>query len=192
MASRSRSRSSSARRPSGKRSRTAYTGPRLKKAAKTLGKRLMPRSRSGKRAMAIGLGLTAVLALTIGLVAESVLSYTVTVMGTLGAVAVKRAEQWQAEHEQERRANRARPAGAGPRPQPTPPPQPGGTPNPPPSGGRVKCTQTGRPAEECDCASRHVATVEGAARYGRNIGDPIGRRKPGAGKPSATTKPAGS
>lgn len=133
--------------------------------------------------MAIGLGLAAVLALTVGLVAESALSYTVSTMGALGAVAVRRAEQWQAQYEQEKRASRT------PRPAASPPPKPaqGGEAAPPPSGGQVRCTETGKPADLCGCATRHVATAEGAARYGRPVGSPIGRRAR-ASKPAGTTK----
>lgn len=151
----------------------------------------MPRSRAGKRAMAIGLGLTAVLALTVGLVAESALSYTVSAMGALGAAAVKRAEMWEAAEEQERRANRRPPAEPRPAAPPKPPlePEAEGGRSAPPRDGQVRCTQTGKIATECGCASRHVATAEGAATYGRNIGDPIGRRTR-ARKP-ATTKTGG-
>jgi len=60
------------------------------------------------------------------------------------------------------------------------------------SGGRrkpgtsaVKCTRTGQPIDQCGCAKRHVATADGARRYRRQVGDPIG----GGGKVS-TAKPA--
>ncbi|MGL5910162.1 MAG: hypothetical protein ACRCZP_09175, partial [Phycicoccus sp.] len=58
----------------------------------------------------------------------------------------------------------------------------------PSAGGVVKCTETGRPIADCDCGySRHVATADGAKRYGLSVGAPMGRRKK-TGRESATRK----
>lgn len=45
------------------------------------------------------------------------------------------------------------------------------------------CTNTGKPIDSCGCARRHVATADGAKRYGRAIGAPMGGRGPS--KPKA-------
>lgn len=172
-------RSSSRRRPR----RKTVIGPKLRGAGKKLGKHLMPKSRGGKRAMAIGFGLVAVLTLTVALVAESTLAYLVTATATLGGIAVRRMEAMQANAEQEQQARRARPAPAAPPPSPETP-KSAGKPNAPP-----RCTATGKPTDRgapdaCTCAPRHVQTAEGAERYGLRIGDPIrkgGGRKAAAG-----------
>lgn len=56
------------------------------------------------------------------------------------------------------------------------------------------CTNTGRPIDSCPCSARHVASSDGARRYKRAVGAPMGGKaapkKPstGAKKPSATKK----
>lgn len=58
--------------------------------------------------------------------------------------------------------------------------------------GVVLCTDTSKPIEgdnKCECASRHVATVDGTCRYGLPIGAPIGKRKKKS-KPSMTKSSA--
>lgn len=55
--------------------------------------------------------------------------------------------------------------------------------------GVVLCTDTSKPIDDCDCATRHVATADGAHRYGLPIGSPIGKRKKSK-KPSMTKSSA--
>lgn len=75
-----------------------------------------------------------------------------------------------------------------PRRAPNPAPRPRTGRTGPPRGSPVRraaavapqCRQTGRPIDVCDCARRHVATADGARRYGRPVGSPI---------PTGGTKP---
>lgn len=50
------------------------------------------------------------------------------------------------------------------------------------------CTRTGKPIDQCGCATRHVASAAGVRRYkqAKRIGDPLG----GAVKPSTAKAPA--
>lgn len=131
-------------------------------------------------AASVLLGVVAVLALLAGVILESFLYYLVMALSGLGALAIRRA-QMMARQRHQAPPPRARPTGAGPRP-----PKPAaGSEGPAASSGPPKCTETGQPVGECDCASRHVATAEGARRYGVPVGSPIGRRKK-APKPQAT------
>ncbi len=58
-------------------------------------------------------------------------------------------------------------------------PQPRSSGRPRTSGPVVRCTVTGQPIEKCSCARRHVASQDGAQRYGKQVGDPLGTgRKP--------------
>lgn len=64
-----------------------------------------------------------------------------------------------------------------------------------PGGSSVpRCTKTGRPIDVCGCAQRHVATTDGAARYKRSVGDPMGGkaggRKPAPASAGPVRKPA--
>ncbi|OJY47581.1 hypothetical protein [Pseudonocardia sp. 73-21] len=116
------------------------------------------------------MGVIAVVALVLGLVLESALYYLVIAMAGLGTLAIRRAQQ----AERTRQGPAPKPSTGSPR---TPsPPKPSAGPEPA-AGGVVKCTATGRPATECDCYSRHVATQEGVKRYGRPLGTPFGRAK---------------
>lgn len=131
-------------------------------------------------AASVLLALVAVVSLVLGLVLESALYYLVVAIAGLGALAMRRAAQM--ERERQKAPPRARPTSGGPK---TPPPSAAST--PPPAGGVVKCTETSRPIADCDCASRHVASSDGARRYGLPVGSPMGRRKK-TEKPSGTTK----
>lgn len=55
--------------------------------------------------------------------------------------------------------------------------------------GVVLCTDTAKPIDDCDCATRHVATRDGARRYGLDVGSPMGRKKKSK-KPSMTKSSA--
>lgn len=130
----------------------------------------------------IVLAIVAVVSLLLGVILESALYYLVMAMSGLGALAIRRAQQMA--RERPGGASRPRPTSGGPRkPPPPPPPSPGA--DPPPPSGPLRCTATGRPASECDCASRHVISSEGARRYGVPLGSPIGRRKREARPPRA-------
>jgi hypothetical protein len=54
------------------------------------------------------------------------------------------------------------------------PAQPRGSGRPRSSGPVVRCTRTGQPIDKCSCARRHVASQDGADRYKRQVGDPLG------------------
>lgn len=118
------------------------------------------------------LGAVAVVALIAGVVLESSLYYLVMALGAFGALAIRRAQQM----ERARQGVPPKPTSRGPRTTAPPPPPSSG---PTPAGGVVKCTATGRPADQCDCFSRHVATDDGVKRYGRPLGTPFGRAKAG-------------
>lgn len=119
------------------------------------------------------LGVVAVMALILGVVLESSLYYLVMALGAFGALAIRRAQQM----ERARQGVPPTPTSRGPRTAP-PPSSTSGSGSKPATGG-VKCTATGRPAEECDCFSRHVVTSDGVHRYGRPLGTPFGRAKAG-------------
>jgi hypothetical protein len=78
------------------------------------------------------------------------------------------------------------PRGPGPGPATGRSPQPrGSAARPPagrssvPAGSAVRCTATRKPIDRCGCARRHVATPDGARRYGQPVGSPLGKaRKP--------------
>lgn len=120
--------------------------------------------------LSIVLSVIAVLALVLGSVLQSVLYYLVMALAGLGALAIRRAQQM----DSARQANPPKTAPRQPRPEPTPPP---GKARPTAAAGPVTCTDTGKVAKECDCASRHVETEKGVRQFGRPIGSPIGRRK---------------
>ena len=119
------------------------------------------------------LGIVAVVALVLGVVLETSLYYLVVAVAGLGALAVRRAQQM----ERVRQGVPPKPSAGGPRTAPPPPPPSSGP--KPAAGGVVKCTATGKPTDQCDCYSRHVATEDGVKRYGRPLGTPFGRAKAG-------------
>ncbi len=120
------------------------------------------------------------------LITESVLLLAVTGLSVLATVAQvqmarKRAEQQRKKAAMPLRVRKPRkPAGAT---RPTPAAADA------PAGGLISCTETGQDIESCGCASRHVATAEGARRYGLRVGSPIGKRQK-AGKPPMTRSSA--
>lgn len=113
---------------------------------------------------------------------QDVAGNLVMALSGLGALAIRRAQVMAQQRHQA--PPRARPASGGPRPD-RPAPDPADAPSAP--AGPPKCTETERPVAECDCASRHVATAEGARRYGLPIGSPMGKRAR-KGKPSPTVQ----
>jgi hypothetical protein len=119
------------------------------------------------------LGIVAVVALVLGVVLESSLYYLVMALGGLGTLAIRRAQAM----ERARQGVPPKPTTSGPRKPASPPPPSSGS--KPTASGVVKCTATGRPATDCDCYSRHVATEDGVKRYGRPLGTPFGRAKAG-------------
>lgn len=50
------------------------------------------------------------------------------------------------------------------------------------------CTNTGKPIDVCGCSTRHVASSDGAARYRKPIGSPLGGRAPRQPAPSAAAR----
>lgn len=132
-------------------------------------------------ALSIALAVLGVLMLIVGLFAENALYFLATALSGLGSLAVARARHLERQRQQQQAARRptvSKPAAPPRAEQPTPPPADQA------QGGVVCCTETGKPISDCGCASRHVATAEGAGRYGRPIGSPMGRRT----KPAGTTK----
>lgn len=129
------------------------------------------------------LAVLAVVLLLGGLLAENVLYFLASSLSALGTVAITRARLLEQRRQEQRRANRPT---VSPPTRPREEPKPSDSP-PPPSSGLVLCTETQRPIADCGCASRHVATPEGAKRYGLPVGSPMGRRAKAA-KPSATAR----
>lgn len=54
------------------------------------------------------------------------------------------------------------------------------------------CTNTGKPIDQCGCSARHVASSDGARRYKRAVGAPMGGKAPrrSDSKPAATSRPS--
>lgn len=134
------------------------------------------RKRKGKRKpnrglIAVLLSIVTLVLLVVALLAESVLLYTVSALSGLVAVAQVKAAQQEAKREKSRKMPRT-PAAQGSAPRATRAQKTAE----PTSGAVVKCTQTGKPIDECGCATRHVATADGAKRYGLQVGAPMGRK----------------
>lgn len=110
------------------------------------------------------------------LITESILLLVVSALSSLATAAQIRWSQKRAENElRTASAPRVRPKTS--KPRPTTPKAEGEPAAQPVTGGAVVlCTESGRPVSECECASRHVATADGAKRYGLPIGSPMGRR----------------
>lgn len=156
--------------------------PTVPRRKRKRGKRKL--SPNARRTLAILFAIASLACMVIGLLTESLLWYLVMALSAGATLAQRRALQMQAEQAQERRAGR--PTGP-PRARPTtgaapPTAEPQQTPS-----GSVLCTETGKPIDQCGCASRHVATAEGSKRYGLPVGSPMGKRSK-TKKPSATTK----
>jgi hypothetical protein len=121
----------------------------------------------------IAFAVLAVILLVTGLMLESLLFYLATALSALGALATRRAVVL--EQERQKRGPRVTPPSprSGPRKAA---PKPGGSDPPPPTNGVVKCTETGKPTKDCECASRHITTKAKSEQFGRPIGSPYGRR----------------
>lgn len=121
------------------------------------------------------------------LITESILLLVVSALSGLATAAQIRWSQKRTENDLRKAAARPR-AKTTRTPRPAPP-ESDGEPvgEAVPNGGAVMCTDTGRPVSDCDCASRHVATTDGAHRYGLPVGSPMGRRKKAA-KPAGTVR----
>ncbi|MGL5911444.1 MAG: hypothetical protein ACRCZP_15705 [Phycicoccus sp.] len=133
--------------------------------------------------LSIVLAAVGVLLLITGLIAQNALYYLAFALSALGSVAVARAGHLERQRQERQRAGRPTVHTPPRRERPAEP----RTEQPPAAGGVVQCTDTGRPIADCDCASRHVATADGAKRYGLSVGAPMGRRKK-TGRESATRK----
>lgn len=145
------------------------------------------RRRKRQTALSVLLSIAALSFLAVGLVAESLLYYLVAATFGLAVVAQRRAMSMEM-----RMADRSRGQVIPPKPRKARPGSPtadrakkmreeataartagaASTPT-----GPVKCTSSGKPVDDCDCASRHVATADGARRYGLPVGSPLGRKK---------------
>ncbi len=123
------------------------------------------------------MGLASVLMLVVGLTAETLLfrllGFLVAALGGLGTMAVRQAHKMEKAAQE---APRVRPQGPAPR---TPSPPSSSAAPPPPTGGVVKCTKTGKPAKDCDCATRHITSTDGAEHFRRPLGTPYGWKKAG-------------
>lgn len=143
-------------------------------------------SPTARKVLAILFAVLSLACLALGLLTETVLWYLVMALSAGAALAQRRALQMQASQDQQQRANRARPQPGSKAKQPIPErPVPAGGERP--HGGPVVCTETKKLIEQCDCATRHVATSDGSKRYGLPVGSPMGRRKK-TRKPPTTVK----
>lgn len=128
------------------------------------------RSRRQKLAMTLAWSIVSAVFLTIGLVAESLVN-----LALAGAFALSAASAALLPSDS--------PGTDHPAPAVKPAQPPGSGSSRPrtrgsvPSGPVVLCTATRTPIDKCGCARRHVATDDGAKRYGRPIGSPLGVRK---------------
>lgn len=153
------------------------------------------KSRRGKFDLSRGLvsvllSIVSAVVLIAALITEAGLLYALSGLSTLATVAHVQWSRRRAENQKKRRSARPprRPAPTMPRRR-TPAPDEEGADQPRPAG-PVVCTETGRGIDECDCASRHVATPEGARRYGLEVGAPMGRRKRQQAREPATKRTA--
>lgn len=125
--------------------------------------------------VSVVLSIVSLTVLGTALIAESALLLVVSGLSALATVLQVRWSQQRARAELKKeaakpRARRSKPNAAAP-PAEKPTTGPGAA-----GGGLVLCTDTSKPVESCECASRHVATAEGARRYGLPVGSPMGRR----------------
>lgn len=130
--------------------------------------------------LSIALAVVGVLALTIGLLAENALYFLATALSGLGSLAVARARLLERQRQQQQAARRPTVSKPAARPHPGRPPAA----EPEQPAGPVRCTETGKLAAECGCASRHVTSSDGVTFFGRPLGTPLGRRN----KTPGTTK----
>lgn len=133
------------------------------------------------------LSIVTLVLLGTALITESILLLVVSALSGLATAAQIRWSQKRAENDLRKAASRPKakttriPRSAAPKTEGEPVGEAA------PNGGAVMCTETGRPVSDCDCASRHVATTDGARRYGLRVGSPMGRRKKAA-KPAGTVR----
>ncbi len=121
--------------------------------------------------IAVVLSIVTTVLLIVALVLESGLVFAATGLSTLATVAAVQAARKKEENDGKRKA--AMPA--------KPPRVPASVKKPAPkeqtepaTGGVITCTETGKPIDDCSCATRHVATEDGAKRYGGPVGRPLG------------------
>lgn len=146
-------------------------------------KKRKPRFSLDRGLVSVLLSILSLSLLGVALIAESFLLLAVTALSSLATVAQIRWSQKRAQDELRKKSARPpKPKGTRRPTQPTPGDGPAA--GPVTNGAPVKCAETGRLIESCECASRHVATAEGARRYGLPVGSPIGRR---AKKPKTPT-----
>lgn len=121
--------------------------------------------------LAVLMSIVTSLFMILALVLESGLLFAVSALSTLATIAAVKAAKQKAKNDRARKT-------ALPKPPRVPPSvKPKSTPTPPqPTGSTITCTETGKPTEQCPCASRHVVSAEGAKRYGGPVGRPIGRK----------------
>lgn len=140
-------------------------------------KRRRKKSRRGQFDLSRGLvsvllSIVSLVVLVAALITEAGLLYALSGLSSVATMAHVRWSRQRAAGKKKRAA--ARP----PRKRAPTMPRRRDEPEEPPAaaGGLVMCTETGRAIDECDCASRHVATAQGARRYGLPVGSPMGRR----------------
>lgn len=151
-------------------------------------KRKSPLSRlkPSRGLVSVLLSILTLVLLGVALVVESFLLGAVSALSALATVLQVRLSQQRAEAEAKKAA--ARPPKRPPRTRAATPRKPDETPaTPGASSGPVMCTETGKVVDDCPCASRHVASPEGARRYGLPVGSPLGRRSK-AGKVAGTVQ----
>ncbi len=141
-------------------------------------KRKSPLSRlkPSRGLVSVLLSILTLVVLAVALLAESLLYGIVSALSGLATVMQIRWAQQRAREDLRKAAGK--PRTRRPRPATKTPPvdRPDGETPPPTPGVVVLCTETGRKVDDCPCASRHVATADGARRYGLPVGSPLGRR----------------
>jgi len=151
--------------PSGRRTKKQTPWTRLKRKAK----RKLDHHPGLSLAAMILLGLVAIVAMILGLLAENLLFFLASGLTTLGAVAAARTQHLARQRQEQ--STRI------PKPPKTPRAQ---GPQPEPQGRQtssvVVCTKTGKqvsPKDECPCPERHVTSERGERWYGLPLGSPI-------------------
>lgn len=134
-----------------------------------------PRFSLDRGLVSVVLSILSLTVLGAALITESLLLLVVSALSALATVAQVRWSQQRAKEDLRKAAARpkSRPKTTTKPTQPTSEPKPAEAAS---NGGVVLCTETGKPIDSCGCASRHVATADGARRYGLSVGSPMGRR----------------
>lgn len=125
--------------------------------------------------LSVVLSIVSLLLMVLALATESLLLMAVTGLSVLATAAQIQMARKRAEHDRRKAATRPPRKPAAPRRSSAETPADKARPQAA-ANGVVLCTETKKPIDVCECASRHVATTDGARRYGLAVGAPMGRR----------------